>query len=267
MAGVQDFHHACQKDNEMVTDYIRRLEWCYQLAYSRDKLSSETKEDILFGQLQAGLSYQIVKSPAISGSQSYKTFCTTTKAEEKHIAELCRRQLYQKSGKQPQNRQISAQEMSSPQNMCSPSATPRKCYVCGSTQHLAHKCPKGKQEQESAVSGNSPQNNTGKWANMVRLALEPMDFLYLLDSDDGNVCIVRVEDKDSKPSIVMVEIHGVPARGIIDSGTDITIINGDLFQRVATVARLKKSAFKKPNRIPVTYDQKALHFMVEWIQT
>ena len=37
---------------------------------------------------------------------------------------------------------------------------------------------------------------------------------------------------------------------------DITIINGDLFQRVATVVHLKKCAFKKPNRIPVTYDQK-----------
>ena len=91
---------------------------------------------------------------------------------------------------------------------------------------------------------------------MVRSVLDPMDFLYTSDSDDGNVCMVRVEDKGSKPRIVMVDVHGVPAKGIIDSGVDITIINGDLFQRVATVARLKKSAFKKPDRIPVTYDQK-----------
>ena len=45
-----------------------------------DKLSSETEEAILFGELQAGLSYQIVKSPAVSSSQSYKALCTTTKA-------------------------------------------------------------------------------------------------------------------------------------------------------------------------------------------
>ena len=70
-------------------------------------------------------------------------------------------QLYQRSGKQPQNRWISEQEMSPPQNMHSPNTTPQKCYVCGSTKHLAHKYPKGKQEQESAVSGNPPQNNTG----------------------------------------------------------------------------------------------------------
>ena len=256
MAAVQDFRHACQQDNEMVTDYIRRLERCYQLAYGKDKLSSETKEAILFGQLQAGLIYQIVKSPAVSGSQSYRELCTAAKAEEKRIAELRRRQLYQQSGKQPQNRRVSEQEMSPPQNMRSPNTRPRKCYICGSTQHLARKCPKGKQEQESAVSGNPPQNNTGKLANMVRSVLDPMDFLYTSDSDDGNVCMVRVEDKGSKPRIVMVDVHGVPAKGIIDSGADITIINGDLFQRVATVARLKKSAFKKPDRIPVTYDQK-----------
>ena len=95
MAAVQDFRHACQQDNEMVTDYIRQLERCYQLAYGKDKLSSETKEAILFGQLQAGLIYQIVKSPAVSGSQSYRALCTAAKAEEKRIAELRRRQLYQ----------------------------------------------------------------------------------------------------------------------------------------------------------------------------
>ena len=111
--------------------------------------------------------------------------------------------------------------------------------MSGSTQYLSRKCPKGKQEKESAVSGNLPQNNTGKQANMIRSVLDPTDFLYSLDSDDGNVCVVRVEDKDSKLCIVMVDVHGVPARGIIDSGADITIINGDLFQRVATVACLK----------------------------
>ena len=112
------------------------------------------------------------------------------------------------------------------------------------------------ERQESSVSGNSPQNNTGKRANTVRSVLDPMDFLYSSDLDHGNACIVRVEDKGSKPRIFMMDVHGVPTRGIIDSGADITVIYGDLFQRVATVACLKKSAFKKPDRIPVTYDQK-----------
>ena len=42
----------------------------------------------------------------------------------------------------------------------------------------------------------------------------------------------------------------------LTSGADISIINGDLFQRVATIACLKKRAFKKADRIPVIYDQK-----------
>ena len=91
---------------------------------------------------------------------------------------------------------------------------------------------------------------------MITTVADPMNFLYSSESDDGSVCAVHVEDKGSKPHTVVVDFHEVPARGIIDSGADIIIINGDLFQTVATVARLKKSAFKKPDRIPVTYDQK-----------
>ena len=104
MVAVQDIRHACQNKTEMVTDYIRRLERCYQLAY---ELTRETKEAILIGQLQAGLSYQILKSPAISGSQSYKGLCTAAKVEEKRIAELhCWQQYYRRSGPQQNARPV-----------------------------------------------------------------------------------------------------------------------------------------------------------------
>lgn len=33
-----------------------------------------------------------------------------------------------------------------------------------------------------------------------------------------------------------MDIQGVPAKGIIDSGADITIMNGQLFQKVSAVA-------------------------------
>ena len=88
--------------------------------------------------------------------------CTISKAEEKHIAELRHHQLYQRSGKQPQNREVSEQEMSLQKNMRLPNTIPWKRYACGSIQYVAHRCPKGKQEQEDTVSGNSPQNNKGK---------------------------------------------------------------------------------------------------------
>ena len=71
------------------------------------------KEAILCGQLQAGLSYQLVKSPAVSGSQSYMGLCAVANTEEKHIAELRSRQQYQWSGTQ-QNSRVPEQEASQP---------------------------------------------------------------------------------------------------------------------------------------------------------
>ena len=41
--------------------------------------------------------------------------------------------------------------------------------------------------------------------------------------------VVRVEDKGSQSRCGHVQIQGVPADGIIDTATDITIISGELF--------------------------------------
>ena len=67
--------------------------------------------------------------------------------------------------------------------------------------------------------------------------------------------MVRVEDKGSKPQKRLVDIQGVPAEGVIDSGADITIMGADLFKRVAASAWLKKQ-LKKADKVPHTYDQK-----------
>jgi hypothetical protein len=45
---------------------------------------------------------------------------------------------------------------------------------------------------------------------------------------------------------------GVPATGLIDSGAYIAIMGAEPFKKVAAVARLKKSAFKKPDKTPYT---------------
>ena len=55
---------------------------------------------------------------------------------------------------------------------------------------------------------------------------------------------------------VKVQLQGVPAYGIFYSGADISIIGGDLFCNIASVARLKKRDFKKADKVPRTYDQK-----------
>jgi len=51
----QDFRRTVQLDNESVADYVCRLEKAFRVAFSNDKLGKETKETMLYGQLQEGL--------------------------------------------------------------------------------------------------------------------------------------------------------------------------------------------------------------------
>ena len=62
-----------------------------------------------------------------------------------------------------------------------------------------------------------------------RTAEDLIHFLYSSESDDGSVCVVHVEGNSSKPCTVVVDFHGVPAKGIIDSSADTS--NGNLFYR------------------------------------
>ena len=66
---------------------------------------------------------------------------------------------------------------------------------------------------------------------------------------------IHVSNTDSLPQTVVREIQGVPARGIVDTGSDITIVCGVLFKYVATVARLRKKNFKPPDKSPHSYNK------------
>ena len=85
------------------------------------------------------------------------------------------------------------------------------------------------------------------------------DPLQYLESDDENGVYqrsVRVQDKGSRNPKALVDIQGVPAEGVIDTGADITIVGAELFKKIATVAHLKKSQFKPPDKTPYSYDRK-----------
>ena len=85
---AQDFRHSAQLESESVADFIRRLEKTYQIAYGRDQLKPETRDTLLYGQLQEGLKYELVRGPAVSGAQTYKELCTAAKSEERRLAAL-----------------------------------------------------------------------------------------------------------------------------------------------------------------------------------
>ena len=85
----------------------------------------------------------------------------------------------------------------------------------------------------------------------------PLDFLASSSSDseeDSDIHMVRLEDKGSHPMRARVCIQGVPAYGTVDTGADIIIIGGELFKKVAAVARLKKNDFKEADKTPRNYD-------------
>lgn len=83
--------------------------------------------------------------------------------------------------------------------------------------------------------------------------------LTVLDTDSSEEQTVRrlpVDDRGSRPRCTHVEVQGVPVYVIIDSGADITIMGGDMFKKVATVARQQKKNFRPADKTPYNYDRK-----------
>ena len=102
---AQDFRHATQKDSESVADFVRRLERMFRIAYGHDPMSKETRDTLLYCQLQEGLRYELMRGPAVSGATKYQELCVAAKNEEKHLADLRRRQQYSKSSAQSRQTQ------------------------------------------------------------------------------------------------------------------------------------------------------------------
>ena len=264
---AQDFRHVFQAEGEPVADLVRRLERTFQMAYGRDGLSAETRGMLLHSQLQEGLCYDLMRSSAVSGAQTYKALVTAAKNEEKRNADLRKRRQYQRANPQHPSKPVEQPGRDRPQlqrqmprGKVAPKNRPgRKCWNCEGTDHLRSQCPHPKKEsagryppftakqvQSGGTSEDSPKGHD-----------DPLDFLYSSDSgDESHVNQVRVEDKGSEPKCAKVEIQGVPAYGVVDSGADITIIGGELFKRVAAAAKLRKKDLKKPDRVPHTYDRR-----------
>ena len=127
-----------------------------------------------------------------------------------------------------------------------------RCYVCNSLNHLAKDCKSQKTESEGKSS--TPKKN-----GVIRLGCDPskldatassleetqfqkvVGMLFLINDIPGQN---DSHGKESSPKGVTVEIEGLPAAGIIDTGSDIIIVSGNLFTTIITTAGLKEENFK-----------------------
>ena len=64
--------------------------------------------------------------------------------------------------------------------------------------------------------------------------------------------------KKSGSCCVEVMIEGVPVTGLIDTGSDITIIRGNLFYQIISESGVKIESLKPAEQKACTYDQKPI---------
>ena len=280
---AQEFRHATQGPQEVVSDYILRLEKTFRRAYGQDHMAKETRSALLYAQLQEGLKYALMKAPAVSGAQRYQKLCVAVKNEERHLNELNKRQQYlrdstpesatnhqhRRRGRFGHNRvHDGGNPVTVPQGKVEGSSglaasihsvtNQKRCYICNSTNHLANQCRSSRTES----TGKPPRNPTQPATRQVIAesssaggnAVNPLNML-LSDPEDDTVRQIRITDQGSEAQSAKVEIHGVPAHGIIDTAADITIMGDKLFKEVASVARLKKKDFRPADKIPRTYNR------------
>ena len=234
-----------------MSDFIGRLEKVYQTGFGRENLSKETREMLLFGQLHEGLSYILMESPAVSGALNYKELCLAAKREERRLAELKKKQQYLKVERPPASN--SGNRSSLPTQRWSRSfrravnndknktdeegirqQKQLRCYVCGSPNHLV------RQRQQRNSKTESPGKKTVQSQTPKSTGTRVIRTGSQMEITKSGCCYVTVM------------IEGVAVSGLIDIGSDITIIRGDL------LGGLEIQSLKPAEQKACTYDQKPI---------
>ena len=81
---------------------------------------------------------------------------------------------------------------------------------------------------------------------------DPLQYLLSDSEDTSEVRQVRIQDEGSKPQRANVIVGGVPMLGVIDTAADVTMIGGEIFKKVAAVAKFCKRDFKPTDKTSTT---------------
>ena len=136
------------------------------MAFGPENLSAETRDMLLYGQLQEGLSYTLMESPSVSGSKNYRELCVAAKKEERRLAELKKKQQYLKSDRSSSfsdsfNKRSLQKNYNSTQksgvdwnkHKAFGKQQSLRCYLCDSPNHLARDCHARKTESQGKKTG------------------------------------------------------------------------------------------------------------------
>ena len=199
----------------------------------------------------------------MSGAGTYQALCLASKNEERRLAELRKRQQYKKSiSNPPQTPATSVQTTKRPSERRPVPREKPRCYNCDAIGHLMKDCKEPKSESKgkpaaepSSATTKTQGGSSTKQVTTAEISEDPLEYL-LSGSDEETVKKVELKDRGSEPKCVTVLLQGVPATGLIDSGSDITIMGGELFKEVAITAKLRKRDLLRADKTPKTYDQK-----------
>ena len=192
------------------------------MAYGCDKLGKEAREALLHGQLQEGLKMELMKSPSVSGAQSYSNLCLAAKNEERRLAELSKRYHYKSNSetaqgfgthagqRKPSSRPPpTANENNKKPTSSQTSQAQKKCYTCGSTKHFQKDC-KG---HSTESKGQTLKLSQARQVTTVSPRDNPLSYLCSDSDGDEEVKRVTVEDKGSRPRYAEVSVQCVLLSG------------------------------------------------------
>ena len=136
---------------------------------------------------------------------------------------------------------------------------PRRYYNCGDLGHVAtnHRnrtmweSKGGARKDKTKTYGVCTTPQRGILQNTNPQDTNPYSFLFSSDDSNDEQCQqITVTDQESQSMCVPLQVEGVLAYGLIDTGADITIMGAQLFKKVAAVAKLRKKNFKPAGKTP-----------------